>query len=80
MDVLNEISKVTGGSTYQALNRAELQSVYKEIDDLEEQQFESLSFRPKTSVHYYPVALVFIIYLLLLLATNISVKYRGGKS
>ncbi|MEW6996997.1 VWA domain-containing protein [Colwelliaceae bacterium BS250] len=78
MDVLNEISKVTGGSTYQALNRAELQSVYKEIDDLEEQQFESLSFRPKTSVHYYPVALVFIIYLLLLLAINISVKYRGA--
>jgi Ca-activated chloride channel family protein len=80
MEVLREISKVTGGSTYQALNRNELQKVYQEIDDLEKQKFESLSFRPKTSVHYYPIALIFVVYLLSLLLMNMTEKYRGRKS
>jgi Ca-activated chloride channel family protein len=78
MDVLNKISELTGGTTYQALNRAELNTVYKEIDLLEQQQFESLSFRPKTSIHYYPIAFAFVLYLLSLFIFVIYRKARGA--
>ena len=77
--VLDEIAKVTGGRSFQALNRDELQRAYREIDVLEPQLFDSQSFRPKTSAHYYPVALFFTIYLLSLFIVNLNfrLKVRG---
>jgi Ca-activated chloride channel family protein len=60
--VLNEIAKVTGGKSYQALTRQELQQVYEEINALEPQLFESQSFRPRISVHHYPIIVVILLY------------------
>ena len=65
MQVLEEISRTTGGATFQALNSEELVQVYKEIDKLEPQKFDSLSFRPRTSAHHYPLALITVIYALI---------------
>lgn len=77
--VLDEIANVTGGRSFQALNRDELQRAYREIDVLEPQLFDSQSFRPKTSAHYYPVALFFTVYLLSLFIVNLNfrLKVRG---
>lgn len=61
--VLDEISKITGGASFQALNSDELQQVYSEINLLEPQQFDSLSFRPRTSIHHYPIIFIVLLYL-----------------
>ena len=81
LKVLDQIAKSTNGQSFQALNRDELQHVYQEIDRLEPQLFDTQSFRPKISAHYYPIALFFIVYLLALFIVNINFrsKVRGSQ-
>ncbi|TPH15906.1 vWA domain-containing protein [Litorilituus lipolyticus] len=64
LDVLQQMSDITGGKSFQALNREELQQVYQEINIMEPQLFDSLSFRPRTSIHHYPIILFASIYLI----------------
>ncbi|MBL4827163.1 MAG: VWA domain-containing protein, partial [Spongiibacteraceae bacterium] len=49
LNVLEQMTQVTGGKNFKAMNREELQAVYQQIDALEPQLFESLSFRPRVS-------------------------------
>jgi Ca-activated chloride channel family protein len=72
--VLEEMAQVTGGKSFQALNREELAQVYQQIDKMEPQKFDSLSFRPRTSAHHYPVILFTCIYLLSLFVVNIKIR------
>ncbi|WP_019027409.1 vWA domain-containing protein [Colwellia piezophila] len=75
-EVLNEIAVVTKGKSFQALNSDELLTVYAEIDKLEPQQFDSLSFRPRVSIHHYPIMLFVSIYLLALFIVNIRIRMQ----
>ena len=61
MDIptLNEVAKITGGQSYQALNREELMKAYQAITDIEQQDFETLSYRPRTSLHHWAFAVYF---------------------
>ena len=67
IDTLKQISAITGGESFQAMNRQALERVYQKIDQLEKQQFETLSFRPKTSLHYLPFAVYIMLNFLVLL-------------
>lgn len=78
LKVLSEIAKVTGGKSFTALNRQELQQVYQEIDNLEPELFESRSFRPRTSAHHYPIALFFLCYLVALFIVTLRFR-RSAK-
>lgn len=75
--VLNEMAKITGGANFQALNREELTAVYQQIDALEPQQFESQSFRPRVSAHYYPLMLMVVVYLCGLLIVSLRFKFAA---
>ncbi|GAM59271.1 batA protein [Vibrio ishigakensis] len=82
MDIptLEKVSELTGGQTFQALNRQDLEQAYKTIDELEEQEFEVLSHRPKHSLHHYAFGIGFVLNLvtvLLLLLGNL--KFIGGR-
>lgn len=63
MDTIKAVVDLTGGQYFQALNSEELLSASAKINELEEQSFEVLSYRPRHSLHYYPVMLVAILYL-----------------
>ena len=63
-EVMESIADITGGNAYQAINRAELEQIYRDISELEPEQYESLSFRPRQSLHHYPVAIIIIGYVL----------------
>ncbi|KGJ97925.1 vWA domain-containing protein [Colwellia psychrerythraea] len=76
LDVLNEMAEITQGKSFQALNSDELLAVYAEIDKLEPQQFDSLSFRPRVSIHHYPIALFVSIYLLALFVVNLRIRWQ----
>lgn len=69
--VLEKISTLTSGRSFQALNREELQQVYNEISMLEPELFDSLSFRPRSSIHHFPLALIAFIYLITLSTVNL---------
>ncbi len=64
MDTIARVSEITGGSYYQALDRDELDSAYRAIAELEPELYESVSFRPKRDLHWLPVAVAAILYLL----------------
>jgi len=78
LKVLNEIAKITGGENFQALNREELAAVYQAIHKLEPQEFESQSFRPRISAHYYPVMLLIVVYIFVL--SIVSLRFRLATS
>ena len=79
IEVLTEMAELTHGKSFQALNSEELLTVYAEIDKLEPQQFDSLSFRPRVSIHHYPIALFVSIYLLALFMVNIRIRLQLAK-
>ncbi|MEC6830201.1 VWA domain-containing protein [Photobacterium toruni] len=63
MDVINRVAEVSGGQAFQAINRNELEQAYTAIGELEPQLYESTTYRPKQSIHQYPIMLIVIIYL-----------------
>ncbi len=76
LSVLNSVAESTGGQSYQALDTESLQQVYAQIDELEPQQFDSKSFRPRTSIHHYFILMFALTYLLALAI----VSHRSSKT
>jgi len=64
-ETLNGIAKATGGRYFRARNLKGLEDIYKMIDELEPVEQEQLHFRPKQSLYYWPLAISFVISLLL---------------
>ena len=79
---LEQLTKITGGASFHAMNRAELTEVYQIIDGLEPQLFSSQSHRPRTDVFYYPMVLYTLVNLLALfiviLMQKVKRKTRSG--
>ncbi len=74
LEVLNSIAESTGGKSFQAFDRQQLQAVYAEIDQMEPQAFDSLTYRPKSSVHHYPIAILATLYLVALLIVSVKIR------
>lgn len=64
-DTLNFIAQETGGLSFLALDRASLEQVYEELDKLEPQLQESISYRPEYQLFHYPLAIMMISNMLL---------------
>ena len=64
LEVMKSIATITGGHAYQALDRVQLQQIYKDISQLEPEEHETLSYRPRLSLHHYPLGVVISGYLL----------------
>jgi Ca-activated chloride channel family protein len=64
LETIERISEVTGGYDFQALDREQLQQAYLAIGELEPELFETISFRPRQSLHHLPVALALVLYTL----------------
>jgi len=75
IEVLNAIAKVTGGNAYQAVNRSELTQIYQDIAELEPEKHETLSFRPRRSLHHYPLGIVIVGYLLFFTGMTLRARY-----
>jgi len=56
-DTLTRIAVSTGGQYFRARDREELEEIYKLLDELEPVEQEAETFRPTTSLFYYPLGL-----------------------
>lgn len=56
MDTLQAVAERSGGTAFEALDRAALEAAYTRIDELEPARFDSLSYRPRSALFYYPLA------------------------
>lgn len=64
IETLQRVSELTGGSYFQALDQQELQQAYETIAELEPELYETISFRPRQSLHWAPIGLAFVLYLI----------------
>ncbi len=62
VETLQRVAELTGGAYFQAMDRGELERAYAAIAALEPEEYESISFRPRHSLHHIPVALVMLYY------------------
>jgi Ca-activated chloride channel family protein len=78
--VMEDIAGQTGGLSFRAENRGSLEGIYRELDAIEPQDFETLSYRPKRPLYYYPagaaILLVFGYHLVMLLVTLLTASRR----
>ncbi len=62
---LKEISKITSGSFYRALDRNELEKIYDEIDALDTREVETVSYRPRRELYPWSLGLAVLLTLIL---------------
>lgn len=79
MDVINRVAEASGGKAFQAINREELEQAYEAIGELEPQLYESTTYRPKQSVHQYPIMLIVVMYLLAFGFATIKRHVKSGE-
>lgn len=66
VDTLKQVSDITGGAYFEALDRQALERAYLDIESLEPALYQSLSYRPRSSLFHYPLSVLAIMYLILL--------------
>lgn len=66
LDTLNAVAETTGGASFQALDTQALEKAYDEINRLEPAKYDSLSYRPRSSLFHIPLGLFAALYLLAL--------------
>lgn len=62
LETIARVSEVTGGRDFQALDREQLRQAYQAIGELEPELYETISFRPRQSLHWVPVAVPVLLY------------------
>lgn len=73
-DTLEAISLATGGRSFLALNRAELGAIYTELDQLEPERVDVLSYRPKRPLYWVPLVALLLFGLLLF---NVMLRFTN---
>ena len=76
--VLEDISKTTGGRFFLALDRSKLEAIYGELDKLEPEKIETVSYRPTRPLFHYPLALMMLSNLLLIVIMLARAARREG--
>ena len=61
VETLQKMAELTGGAYFHANNREELEQIYQGLDQLEPEQFESLSYRPKRPLFQWPLAVFLVL-------------------
>jgi Ca-activated chloride channel family protein len=67
METLERMGDITDGATFTAMDLEGLEAAYARIDALEPDTFETLSFRPRHSLHHWPLMVLVGVTLLLTL-------------
>ena len=62
MDTIGRVAEITGGQVFQALDQEALQRAYSAIGELEPEMYESISFRPRESLHWLPICVAVLLY------------------
>lgn len=77
--VLQTIAEKTKGLSFMAENREALEAVYRELDKLEPQNFETLSYRPTHPLYFWSlgVALVLLLFYHAALTVWLALRRRG---
>ena len=81
LEAIKDIAKLTGGKSFRGENIKGLENIYKILDELNPQNYETLSYRPKHPLYFYPLGLAIIILTLyhFLMFVVVSIKRISNK-
>jgi len=79
IEALEQISAITGGRFFLALDRDELGGVYDELDQIEPELIETLSYQPKRSLFHVPLAIAAALMVLLALIMLLRRRPRSAE-
>ena len=71
---LQRVAETTNGHYFWAGDRKELEKIYQKIDDLSTHEIETISYRPKRDLYFYPLGLVIVLSLLMHLFRVLKIK------
>jgi Ca-activated chloride channel family protein len=81
---LEQISDITNGKYFRAMDTKKLEEIYSELDTLEPIEWEEENYKPVTLLYYYPLALAVALGLLVILIKSLMAlfnkKETSGKS
>ncbi|MGH8432769.1 MAG: VWA domain-containing protein [Solimonas sp.] len=72
---LKDVSQVTGGGFYRALDRAELADIYRRLDEIETRKVDTVSFQPRTELFWLPLLALVVLSMLV----EALLLMRGGR-
>ena len=64
IDTIERVTEITGGQSFEALDQQALKRAYHTIALLEPELYETISFRPRQSLHWLPLSVALIFYTL----------------
>ncbi len=62
---LQSVASATDGYFFRAEDRVELEKIYEKIDDLSSHKIETMSYRPRIDLYYWPLGLAIVLSLLM---------------
>lgn len=74
LEALHDIAAATGGQAFRGEDREGLEAIYRELDALEPVELETLSYRPRRPLYFWPLALG----VLLLFGYHVLMALRAG--
>ena len=63
MEALQAISMATKGSFFRADDRVQLDTIYRKLDEIEQERIKAISYRPKYPLFQWPVGAVLVTFL-----------------
>jgi Ca-activated chloride channel family protein len=82
-EALNDIAEATGGVSFMAGDREALEAVYRQLDELEPQEFETISYRPTHPLYMFPLGLALALFVVMHLIQHLVALVRrlsGGSA
>lgn len=76
LEALQAVATRTGGLSFLAMNRAELEQIYARLDENESREIQTVSHRPKRDLYFWPIAAA----LVASLAVNVARWWRMSRS
>jgi Ca-activated chloride channel family protein len=71
-DTLLRMAEVTGGQAFEALDREQLDQIFRVLDTLEPSVFDSVTFRPRVDLYWLPLTVLVFLYIALRLFFGIA--------
>lgn len=59
---IERIAELSGGRAFEAVDQVQLQQAYYTIGELEPELYETISFRPRISLHYLPIGVALTLF------------------
>lgn len=78
-EVLRDVADVTQGAYFLALNREELAGVYERLDEIETREDETVAYRPRRDLYYWPVAALLLVSLIAHLGQLAASRTRAAR-